>query len=351
MPFTAQQLANIGSAALDFHMRGQPESQTIQAKPLLAKLKKYQKTFPGGKEFITVPVKGDYTTTIQGYTHDDTVTYANPANMKRASYKWYEIHWGIQITGTELKIDGISVVDSLTGEKKSQHSQREMTALSNILEDKLEDMTEGGERGMNEMFWRDGTQDAKQAPGILSFITETPSTGTTGGIDRVANDWWRNRAIVNLSTTTPSDMAIAQALGDEYRQLRRYGGDPNTWLAGSDFIEAMEDELRAKGTVTNTGWAVSKDGKNARLEASMADISFKGNLIEYDPTLDDLGYADALFVLDLKNGIKWMPMEGEDMKQHAPARPTDKYVYFQAVTTTGGMIAKRLNSSGIYRLA
>lgn len=348
--FTATELANIGNSLIDFHETGRADPQTIQGKPLWKALKSKQETFPGGKELITWPVVFDYTTTLQGFSHDDPVGYANPANTKRASTTWKELHAGIQFTATELKHAGITIVDTLDGARTANKSQKDKVELTNLFKEKLYDMDEGVDRGMNNMLWRDGTQDSSLVAGIQSFILASPSTGVSFGLDRTANTLWRNRSIQNLSTATPSNMAISQALQEEYRQLRRYSNGPTHMFAGSDFIEALEAELRAKGEVTNTGWAVSKDGKNARIEASMADIAFKGMLIEYDPTLDDESMADEMFWLDL-NSIKLVVMDGEDMKQHTPARPHNKYVFYRAKTWTGGIKAKRLNSSGRYKLA
>lgn len=164
MPFTAQELGNIANAALDFHVRGPAHSSIIQKRPLVKALYERKKTFPGGKEFITTPVKGVYTTTVQGFSHDDEVSYQNPANIKRAQAKWYEMHSGINLTLTELKIDGISVVDSMDSAKTTEHSDRELTVLTGLLEDKMEDMSEGTARSMDEILWRDGTQDAKVIP-------------------------------------------------------------------------------------------------------------------------------------------------------------------------------------------
>src|SRR4051812_41661730 len=113
MPFTAQELDNIASAALDFYLKGPAMAQSIQDRPLYNALKAAQKTFPGGKEFIRANVKGDYTTSFQGYEHDDSVSYSNPANLKQLNYPWKELHAGISMTLTELKKDGISVVDSM----------------------------------------------------------------------------------------------------------------------------------------------------------------------------------------------------------------------------------------------
>lgn len=347
MPFTLAEVENIANAAMDYHFeKGKVESQTIQDKPLLAKLSAKDKEFPGGKEKITKRVKGIYTTTAQGFEADDTVTYANPTNIRTASVPWKLIHAGIQFTMDELLRDGISVVDSADGKSTSEHSEREMTALANILEDKLEDMDEGTDRSMNLMYWRDGSQDAKEIPGVRSFILNDPTSATVvAGIDQSANSWWRNRASLGLSTTTPSDLVITNKLQTEMRQLRKFGGKPSCGLAGSDFLEALEKELRSKGTFVQEGWA-----KKGSIDMSTADISFKGLEFEYDPTLDDLGLGKYLYLLDFKS-IFPMTIQGEKWKRHFPARPHDKYVFYRAHTLAQGIMCRRRNSSGVYTIA
>jgi hypothetical protein len=291
-------------------------------------------------------VKGTYTTDIMGFTHDDTVAYANPANTKRANYPWKEIHSGISFTGTELKKDGISVVDSNTGEKTVEHSERELTALVNMLEEKMDDMVEGTDRGMNTMYWKDGTQDAKQIPGLQSIILDDPTAAVTvGGIDQAANSWWRNRASLGISAGTPSNLNIIKKLQAELRQLRRYGSPDWLWLAGSDWLTAMENEIRSQGSQSDSGFTTS-----GKTDAGMADLRFKGNPINYDPTLDDLGRSKYLYIIDCK-GIYPMVMDGEDMKRHYPSRPESKYVYYRALTYTGGLVARQRNTSGVYSIA
>lgn len=347
MAFTAQELANIANAAIDYHLREQPTSQTIQSRPLLQALMKKKKTFPGGAGNITIPVKGDYSTSFMGYNHDDQVSFRNPANTKRASFPWREVHDGIQITFTELKRNGISVVDSQDGHNTSNASDRELIGLHNLLEDKLEEMQESWERQLNLMFWKDGTQDPKVVPGLTAIISEAPTTGTVGGIDRSLNTWWRNRTNLAIASNsgTWANQPLVRALQQEFRQLRRYGGNPNLFLAGSDFMDAFEMELRNKGSYTLEGWA----GKGS-IDASVADLNFKGVNIVYDPTLDDLGKNKYGYVLD-QSKIYPMVMDGEDQKAHTPARPADRFVLYRSITWTGGLVAKQLNCHGIYSIA
>lgn len=348
MPFTLSQLENIANAAMDFHLdKGTVHLQHIQAKPLLSRMLAKKKTFPGGKGMIEVRTRLTTESETQGYSHDDQVTYGNPTNIKVAEFPWKETHVGIQVTMTELKHDGISVVDT-NGATTTEHSQRELTALAGILDDKLADMSEGHADSTNLDLWRDGTHDAKKPAGIRSIILNDPTSATVvGGIDQAANPKWRNRATLAIASNsgTWAQQPIARELNSEWRQLTRYGGGPTDLLAGSDFLDAMEAELRANGQYTQTGWSNS-----GGIDLGMADAKLKGKQIVYDPTLDDEGLSKYLYALDLNN-IFMEVMEGEWMKRHNPARPEDRYVIFRAMTDTWGVVARRRNTSGVYSIA
>lgn len=347
MPFSIQELENMANAALDFYIKGKPLSQTIQDKPLLTAMNAVKKTFPGGKGEIKGNVKADYTTAFMGYSHDDTVAYQNPANIKQYSYDWKELHAGLSLTMTELKHDGISVGDT-NGESVSNHSERDLTVISGIFDDKLEDMDEGMARSMNEMDWLDGTQSAKVFAGIQHFIADDPTSGVVGGIDRATNVWWRNRAAVgaNKITSSPTNQTLTKFLRAENRQLRRYGGRPQLVLAGSGFIEKLEAEIHEKGTYTQEGFV-----KSGTLDIGMADISMRGvGKIQYDPTLDDLDRENFCYFIDTKHIYPYV-MDGEDMKKHSPARPPEKYVIYRGVTWTGTMICRKMNAHAVYEAA
>lgn len=344
--FTVAELENIANSALDFYLdKRKVEAQTLQDKPLLRALEARTSTFSGGKEYLSGAVKGEYTSTYQGFQNDDAVGYSNPTNTKRYNFPWKWFHIGIQFSMDELSRDGITVTDSMTGKQTSEKSDREMHALVNILEEKFDDMMESRERGRNTMFWRDGTQDATHVPGITSFILDDPTSATVvGGIDQSANSWWRNRASVSIDASTASNLNIIKELKSEYRQLRRYGGRPTVWLAGSDFIEALEDELMSKGNYTEDGF-----NSRGKTELGIADLYFKGNRIEYDPTLDDLSKAKYLYVIDPRH-VMLKNLEGEEAKKHAPARPENKYVFYRAMTDAFGLICNKRNCHGVYAI-
>lgn len=348
MAFTTEELNNITASALDFHIKGKAFAQSIQEKPLLSALEKKKKTFPGGKGNITIPIVSDFTTEIAGFTHNDTVSYANPANTKRAAFPWKEIHAGISLTLTELKHDGLSVVDSLNGASTSKHSERDLTVLTGLLEMKLFDMTEGWAKSFNRMLWLDGTQDAKQVPGLKSLIVDDPTTGTCGGIDRESNIYWRNRQAVgdDKLTYVSGSQVISKYLRNEVRQLTRFGGKPSLILAGSEFLQKLEAEIESKGLYTQQGFI-----KNGTTDIGIAKIAMLGvGEFMYDPTLDDLDESDRCYFIDESN-IGLYVMDGEDKKTHSPARPHDQYVLYRAMTWTGGLTARQLNGCGVYQVA
>jgi hypothetical protein len=51
------------------------------------------------------------------------------------------------------------------------------------------------------------------------------------------------------------------------------------------------------------------------------------------------------------SSIKLMYMQGEKKKKSNPARPHDRFVMYQGVTTTAVMVAKKLRTSGVYDIA
>ena len=349
---TTAQLNNVANAALDFYIdKGTVYAQSLQDKPLLEQLEKKAKTMPGGKGDVSVAVKGEYTTSVHGYIGTDTVTYANPANIERIKYTWKEHHAGITVSMTELKHDGISVVDDL-GSSTQAASGRSATMLANLLEDKLDDMMEGYARGMNTLIYDDGTADAVALDGIRSIIVDSPATsGTTvGGLSCVDNTWWRNGTNIGLSTTS-GGQELTDFLHKEMRQLRRYGGRPDIAVCGSDFLDRLTTELKSKGNYTQTGW--SGGGKST--DISVGDIHYGGIKFQYDPSLDDLTLSSVAqtkrcYIID-SSKLYLMYMDGEKMKRHSPARPHDSYVIYRAITTTGVLCASQLNCHGVYTIA
>lgn len=343
---------DIANAILKFYARGKTLSQTMQDRPLLRFLNSGEKSFPGGNQYLSDPVQGSYMSDgtavlgggafFQGYTEDQALSFAQSSNILRAEYKWYECHAGFVITWTELKKDGISINDN---NKKSEHGDMALTRLTELLENRMDDFAESWARSINLMLWKDGTQDASQVPGIQALLSQNPVAGVVGALDRAVYPWWRNLAFLGIGASE-TNQTLAKTLRSKQRAIRRYGGKPSKFLCGSDFLDALEMELQAKGLYTQEGF--TSEGKT---DIGMADISMRGvGKFEYDPTLDDLGQGKFCYEFDSRR-LKLRPMEGEKNKICTPERPYQYMVFLKSMTWTGALQVTQMNCHAIWSVA
>lgn len=360
MAFTADQIADIQNSALELHL-DTPKvfDQNIQSKPALVQFNSRAGSFSSGNGFVTIRVQaGQGGLALQGYTGDDQVDYGDPTGTKTVRYAWREHHIGMVVDMTQLKIDGIDVVENGADQEARKISGRDKTALANILDQKNKRLSEDYMRSLNLLLWGDGTADAKALAGIRSLILDSPGVGSTGGLSRVVHPWWRNRAATTafagaggqgpITSSAANGGALIEFMDKEERQRVRYssGSTRIKRYAGSDFIDAYKRELRANGNYSDTGW------NESNVDGSMPEPKHNGTPFIYDPTLDDLGLAKRCYVIDIgDDGIRLMYLNGNKMKRHNPARPYDRYVMYSGITTTCVMAAYRLNTSAVYDIA
>ncbi|MDG3089230.1 phage major capsid protein [Vibrio hannami] len=186
-----------------------------------------------------------------------------------------------------------------------------------------------------------------------------PTLGTCGGVSNVTYPRWRNYAFTaafngaasfdanfggnRITASATNGGALLTQLQTLWRQLRRFGGRPDCFMAGSDFIEAMEMEIRANGNYSDTGFTKAQDG-------SMGEMYFKKVPVVYDPTLDDLGRSKYAYIWD-SSDIMLKPLEGDWKRRRTPQRPYNQFVFHQSLLCTGQMVARRRNSSAVLEIA
>ena len=355
MAFTAEELAGINGAALENWIdKGKLWKQNVANKPMLEAFNASAGKFSGGNMYVSVGVKGvGHSGALMGYSGDDQVAYYNPITGKRARYPWKEHHIGIVVTHTELKIDGINIVEDGADQRTVEMDGREEHVLSNLLDEKLDDLGEDYAFSLDLLLHGDGSSDPKALAGIGSLILAAPDVGSTGGLSRVANPYWRNRArtaayggaIVSSSTGGGTLITFMDKEMRARNQFRN-GGTKVRYFCGQDFIDAYKAEYRANGQ-----YYMSAPGDRAP-DGSMKDPEHAGMPLEWDPTMDTLGLSKRCYALDMgRSGIRLLYMDGNRMKKHNPARPYDRYVMYNGITMTGVLVAKQLNTSGVYDIS
>lgn len=343
--FVAGVATDLANMLLQFYVREEMLSQTTQDKPIMRDMIANAETFPGGLGQISVPVQGAYMADtagfFAGYSEDDQLTFANAQNALRANYNYKEHHAGLVITWSELKKDGFTITD---GTKQKEHSKTELVRLTSVLQNRMADYGESWSRAVENLFWQDGTQDAKAMPGVLSLIFDNPAAGAVGGLDPATYTWWQNRANLNIQPSQQNQTLI-RTLSDEMIQIRRYGGMPSAIYCGSAFRSQIEMELRGNGYYTQTGY--SKDQN-----ISMGDISITGvGTLKYEPWLDDHNRSKYAYMFDKKKGPKLRPMEGELNKVVTPERPYNYMVFLRSMTLTSAMQITQRNANEVFSVA
>ena len=341
-----QTAGDLGAMLLPLYVRGDAIAQTIQKKPMLKWWEEHKETFSGGLNFeISDNVQGAFmsdTQSLTGYSNDDQLSFGQAMNTVRTAFYGKEHNWGLTISWTELKQAGITIDNK---QAIRNHSEQDLYVLTKLYKNRMTDFIESYSRLKARLFFLDGSQDPKAMAGFKSIITDTPTTGTTGGISRSANPWWQHRANLSLATS-PNDQTLCRFFQTELRQLKLFEGQPDVAFCGNDFLNALEAEIRAKGTYTMEGF--TSKGKN---DFGQADISLKGlGTFTWEPMLDQIGEGKRCYILDSRR-IKVRPMQDEDDKTLTPTRPYNYLMFFHNITWTGTMTATQLNCHGVYALA
>jgi hypothetical protein len=361
MPFTAAEIQDINNMALETYLnKGTIFKQDIANKPMLAAFQQRAGSFPGGKENVSFLVGSGYGGgALQGYTGDDQLSHYNPTGSVRFRMPWKEHYIGMVVTQTELKYDGVDVIENGSDQRTREMSGREAQALANIFDEKNERLGADFNFSKDLLIHGDGSSDVKALTGIKAFLLDDPALGSTGGVNRVANTWWRNDAATaaadaassgddEITSATTNGGVLVEYMDKAARRRSKFANGQTKvhYFCGSDFIDAYKLELRANGYYTQTGWNGQKP------DGSMQDPNHGGLPLVWDPTMDDLGESKRCYAIDMgARGLRLMYMDGQKYKKHNPARPYDRMVMYNGISMTAVMVARQLNTSGVYDIA
>lgn len=344
---SAATLDEIINTTLPSYIKNDLYAQANQATPALKIMREKKKTFPGGEGLkLSGTASFDYTADWEIFSGEDQLTFSEMNNKKLFTYEGVENHMGLKIPYTALKAAGFVITDDNTkgSMEFSKASKSDALRITNFLEGKYKEMDFSSQQSFSKKrIWSDGSNGFIGLPAIIS---QTPETGITGGLSRVLNPKWRNRALCGANKITPSaaNETLLTTMREEVRMLRVYGGRPDAVFAGNKAIKAFEIEVSAKGKLTETGFM------NGNTDIGIKGISLSGlPPIIHEPALDDLEMSGFFYIVDT-NAIALTMLEGDDMTVHMPSRPFDRMAGYKSITWTGMICAHQLNSSGVYEV-
>jgi hypothetical protein len=356
MSFTVPVAADVTASTLEkFFNPKDPRKilQHIQNKPLLRILMESKQEFDAAGPAAGTTSPANFREPVQGaLLRDQAGFYAGIAGADTLTFKSSDgaiqttcpvrwMHAGWQISHEELMYQGVIVTNN--NRDISPPTDDDQVKLFNALQLKKADYQESILYARNATLWGDGSQDAKAIPGLQSILTDDPTTGTTLGISR-SQIWWRHVADTGVGganaklSYSKADQTLTERLNKVFNVvLPLYGGfvDPVA-VAGSDLIDALIKELRAKGMNSVTGW------NDKYTNASVTGVRFGRVDIEFDPTLDLLGMSKRIYAWD-KAHLKLRPQTGQWGKVTAQNQPADQFVMLTSTTDRGVLTCNQMD--------
>ena len=178
--------------------------------------------------------------------------YNDPSTQNTGSYSGYDvidITPNSPITSAQYDIKQYAAAVSISGLEQLQNSGNE--AIIDLLESRVQVAEKQMMNILSTGIYGDGTGNSgKNLTGLQAAISDTPSTGTYGGINRATWSFWRN---VAFSSATDGGAAATSANIQSYMnrvalQLVRGNDSPDIAVADTNyyrlFLESMQSIQR-----------------------------------------------------------------------------------------------------------
>lgn len=358
MPMTPAQFAAGANKQLEVYSKENPVDQIGHEKPFLKWLISHKKDAPGGNQYYNEKVHIAYDSNYQNYYGDDQVDYNRRDTVRLAKFPWFNFHDGFMLNEDELAANGITMTD----DRSATVTDAERIQIYNILTQNHDDLRDGVQEQFNLEMLLDGTQDPKAAQGLDLLVSTTPDSTTVGTINGANATYWRNNvngpiALSPGGTYTPS--ILITEMEETWRDCTRFGkkSAPDKILCGSEFYDAYRDAVNA----TNQRTVTIREGGTGgpRVDGGTSDLYFKGVLVEWDPTFDEIDdllgpvsppWSKRCYFLNSKT-IKLRPLPGHWMVNRKPSRMYDRYVYYFAMTSKYRLTINKRNANAVLWIA
>jgi hypothetical protein len=357
MPFTSEQLAYAGNAAINYYLRNDPVDQINVARPLIKLLSERKKDYVGGLQYVVEQLRYSNDSNFQSYFGDTQVTYNRKRTLQQGKFVWGSFHDGFGLNEDELAQNGIIMTD----DRSSTPSEAEKVQITNLLKENMETLKLGWQQNFDIMLHLDGTQSATNIPGLDLLVSTTPTVSSVvGGLDQSIYSWWQNTAITSISTSTAGN--LTQQMEIAWRDCTRYGGfAPDTILVGENFLDAYRED--AKLTVNRTIFVKENMKGGVTMDASVGDgtrtgLYFKNVEVRWDPVMTEL---DALYAPTIpwekrcyfinSRFLSLRPITGHWMVPRKPARVYDRYVHYWGLTAKAAFTVSKRNAHAVLSIS
>lgn len=294
MPISSAHVAVAGKYSLEHFVRNPPEDQIRTARPWIRKLRQRKDGFGGGNRNIVYQLMTDYDENGEWFYGDQDLSYNRRDGIEQARFPWRSFHDGYTINTDDLIENGIRVTGS--GAKPMPITSDEQVQLTNLFTTRNTQLVLGFERQLDREFHRNGAASTDAVKGLDHLVSNTPTAGTVGSINRATagNSWWRN----NVASAALTDATIQESMEVGYQQCQRNGGMPDFIMMGTEALKVYRSSMtradnRGIQRVVNLPAGGAQPKMDAGIGASAdggveTGLVFKGVPVIWNPVFLDL---------------------------------------------------------------
>ena len=170
-------------------------------------------------------------------------------------------------TSAEYALKLCAVPVAISGEDKLKNSGKEQ--MINLFEKRIENAEKTMKNKLSAALYGDGTgSSGKEIGGLRLLVADAPETGVVGGIDRAANEFWRNQSVAGAVTSEN----ILSKMDEIYLKCCRGTDKPDLIVADNVMYSAYEQALQPNQRFTDPKMA----------EAGFTSLKFKGADVVFD---------------------------------------------------------------------
>lgn len=207
---------------------------------------------------------------------------------QNSTFKWYDGYEVLDISITNVLASAVydwkqaSAAVTLTG-KEIRNNKGSKTRKYNLLAAKMTNCERTMKNQVSAAIFSDGTaSNGKEIGGLELLISDTPTSGTVGGIDAATSEFWRNQcysfASELASETAPTSEQMVDAMNEMWLRTVRGSDKPDLIIAGANYYSLYEKACTA----------IKRISDNVKIgDVAFPSLDYKGVPVVFDSNCDE----------------------------------------------------------------
>ncbi len=317
----------------------------IKRRPWIALLESMREetTFEGGA--ILYPIQTSFNDPGTTWSGDQEIEAHDPDFSLNLEFGYFNYTTAITIKhdlltrlGFTIKPNGDGMIESRAGMGPDQAFK-----IQNYVKNLVWGFKDNHEKYLDRLMLRSGAASSTDPVGLFGILTEDPTTGLVGGLDRATYTQLRHIRQTGLTVSANGDFRdlwdTALRSADQFSSSNGVPGSIDFYMAGSAFIRGYKNWAEA------TNYDVRRDVavKLKTFDFAIPDevVQYEGKLIVWNPSMDDLDSVDTFSPTCTKlcigiNKATWhyKSLRGKYKTLTSPADPPKQRITREDIDTT-----------------